>query len=90
MIVTLLLQYQKVKNLPQTPDRDHNSVFRWLWKIQPVDLGEYDWIFHPEDFVSLVTPRRNSFEDFIRSNIELRPISWLKVYDKLFAPHRTY
>jgi hypothetical protein len=44
-----------------------------------VDEGEYDWIYLAKDFVSLVSPDRNQFESFVRSHIDCRPISWLKV-----------
>ncbi|TVY81165.1 hypothetical protein LSUE1_G007072 [Lachnellula suecica] len=77
---TLLLQHQQVKSLAPTPTRDHESVFRWFWKHQPVDLEEYSYLLQPDDFVTLVPAKRNRFEEFIRGNIELRPISWLKPF----------
>jgi hypothetical protein len=75
----LLLQHQQIKALPRTPDRDHKSVFRWIWSEKPVDEGEYDWIYLVKDFISLVPPDRNQFESFVRSYIDFRPISWFKV-----------
>lgn len=62
----LLLNHQRLKSLDPTPNRDHDSVFRWIWQNQPLDKGEYDWIFHPGDFVSMVSPQRNRFEASIR------------------------
>lgn len=63
---TLLLNHCHLKALDPTPNSDHHSVFKWIWRNQPLDMGEYNWIFHPGDFVSMVSPRRNRFENTIR------------------------
>jgi hypothetical protein len=65
--------------LSHTPARDHDSVFKWIWSNQPLDAGEDDWIFHADDFVSLVPPRGNRFESFILSHLDGWPNSWFKV-----------
>jgi hypothetical protein len=78
-LVPLLLNYQRLKLLDQTPPRDHDSVFKWLWKWQPLDSPEFAWINHPEDFVSLVPPRRNGFENFILRHLDNWPRSALRV-----------
>ncbi|KAH8779482.1 hypothetical protein F5882DRAFT_148706 [Hyaloscypha sp. PMI_1271] len=62
----LLLNHHRLKSLDATPNSDHHSVFKWIWQNQPLDMGEYNWIFHPGDFVSMVSPRRNQFENSIR------------------------
>jgi hypothetical protein len=77
--VPLLLNYQRLKSLDQTPARDHDSVFKYLWKNKPLDTPEFGWINHPEDFVSLVPQRRNRFENFILSHLDNWPKSCLKV-----------
>ena len=78
-VVPLLLNYQRLKSLDQTPPRDHDSVFKWLWKWKPLDSPEFAWINHPEDFVSLVPPRRNGFENFILRHLDKCPRSALRV-----------
>ncbi|KUJ14420.1 uncharacterized protein LY89DRAFT_784367 [Mollisia scopiformis] len=75
---TLLEKFAFVKSLSPTPTRDHNSVFKWIWSNNPVDPGEDDWIFHADDFASIVTPRRNRFESFILSHLDGWPNSWFK------------
>jgi hypothetical protein len=61
----LLLNHHRLKSLDATPNSDHHSVFKWIWQNQPLDMGEYNWIFHPGDFVSMIPPRRNQFENSI-------------------------
>lgn len=75
---TLLLQYQRLKVMDQAPARDHNSVFKWIFERKPLDEHEYDWIYKPEDFVSVVPPCRNIFEDSIRNHLDAWPKSWFK------------
>lgn len=79
LIDALLLNHQRLKNLDQTPERDHDNVFKWIWKHKPLDTGEYDWIFYPDDFVSVVPAQTNRFEDLVRRHIDAWPNSWLKV-----------
>ncbi|KAH8599301.1 hypothetical protein B0O99DRAFT_591162 [Bisporella sp. PMI_857] len=74
----LLLNHNNLKNLSPTPQQDHDSVFKWIWTYRPLDDGEHDWIFHPNDFVSLVPPRRNRFEKYIRSRLHAWPKHCLK------------
>ncbi|KAH8795027.1 hypothetical protein F5882DRAFT_40412 [Hyaloscypha sp. PMI_1271] len=76
--VPLLLNYQKLKSLDQTPARDHDSVFKWLWTWKPLDTPEFAWIFHPQDFVSLVPPRQSGLENFILRYLDNWPRSYLK------------
>jgi len=49
----LLLKQAQLRALQRTPNRDHATVFNWLWKYKPVGRGEYNWIYHPNDFVSV-------------------------------------
>jgi hypothetical protein len=83
VLVTLLEKFSYVKSLSHTPPRDHDSVFKWMWSNQPLDPGEDDWIFHADDFVSIVPPRRNRFESFILSHLDGGPNSWFKVRSPL-------
>ena len=49
----LLLKEAQLRALQRTPNRDHATVFKWLWSYKPVDQGEDNWIYHPDDFVSV-------------------------------------
>jgi hypothetical protein len=49
----LLLKQAQLRDLPKTPKRDYATVFNWLWSSMPAGLGELDWIYHPDDFVSV-------------------------------------
>src|SRR5258708_4471549 len=88
----LLLNHQRLKSLDPTPNSDHQSVFQWIWQNQPLDMGEYNWIFHPGDFVSMVCPRRNRFENSIRrylhssnSSLKVRDLSVSLIYPPSIA-----
>ncbi|CZR64320.1 uncharacterized protein PAC_14218 [Phialocephala subalpina] len=87
---TLLEKFGNIKSMSRTPARDHDSLFRYLWANKPLDPHEDDWIYHPDDFVSLVPPRRNGFEGFILRHLDGWPNSCFK---KLFqtgkAQHKT-
>jgi hypothetical protein len=48
-----VLKEAQLRALQRTPNRDHATVFNWLWLYKPVNQGEYDWIYHPDDFVSV-------------------------------------
>jgi hypothetical protein len=71
--------------MDQAPAKDHNSVFRWIFAKKPLDEHEYDWIYKPEDFVSVVPSRRNIFEDSIRNHLDKWPKSWFKVSSLAFG-----
>jgi fatty acid desaturase len=75
----LLFNNHRLKSLDPTPQKDHDSVFKWIWANKPLDQHEYDWIFHHQDFVSLARPRRSSFETFIQEHLQARPKSLFKV-----------
>lgn len=49
----LLLNEQKLRELGSPSQRDHRSVLHWIVDRKPVGWGQYDWIFHIDDFVSL-------------------------------------
>ncbi len=76
----MLFNTHRLKSLDPTPQRDHDSVFKWIWANKPLDKHEYDWIFHHQDFVSLARPRRSSIETFIQEHLQARPKSLFKVY----------
>jgi hypothetical protein len=42
--------HKKLRGLKR---RDHKGTFNWIWKRETPDKGEYDYIFEPDDFVSL-------------------------------------
>jgi hypothetical protein len=88
-LVPLLLNYHRLKSLDQTPPRDHDSVFKWLWRWKPLDSPEFAWINHPEDFVSLVPPRRSGFENFILRHLDNWPRSAFTVRISLYKSTNT-
>jgi hypothetical protein len=48
---TLLFHDQKLRASSRPSKADHLSVFHWILKKKPLGTGQYDWIYHPDDFV---------------------------------------
>ena len=84
----------QIKALGKATERDHLSLFNWIWKTDQLDEGYYDFVYHADDFVSVTTcsaqskglDRSNYFEDRIRSHIKKYPRSPFKVRCPL-KPH---
>jgi hypothetical protein len=49
----LLLNDQKLRDLGQASEKDHQHVYHWIVRERPVAFGQDDWINHPYDFVPL-------------------------------------
>lgn len=49
----LLLRDAQLSEMQRAPPHDHWSVFSWIHNIKPLADGQYNWIFHHYDFVSL-------------------------------------
>jgi len=48
---TLLFHDQKLRASARPSKADHLSVFHWILRKKPLGAGQYDWIYHPDDFV---------------------------------------
>jgi hypothetical protein len=60
-----------LRNLGPASEKFHRSVFNWIIGKKPLGQGQYNWIFHAEDFVSL--SRVDRFESWIAySFLEVR------------------
>lgn len=77
----LLLKYTSLRSLEPTPERNHRSVYNWIWGEKPLDEGEYDFIYHQEDFVSVVDDRhhKDCITGFLESCLNRWPSSRLSV-----------
>jgi hypothetical protein len=62
----LMLQDQKLRELGQPSKNDFRSVYHWIMTRKPVGAGQYDWIYHVNDFVPLSKVDR--FESSILSS----------------------
>jgi hypothetical protein len=72
-----------LRALGKCPQRNIKALFTWTWNRKPfgVEAGKSDFIFHPEDFVSLAGQTQNDrpFHDFIESYLDNNPDHWIKV-----------
>jgi len=86
-IHTKLIEYDKLllkdfalRTLPQPRRRDHRSLFDYIINHKPLALGEYNHIFHVEDFVTPKScPRDTWIDDIIRLSLQLPPLYHLRV-----------
>jgi hypothetical protein len=85
----LLLQDSKLRALDPTPPRDFKHVFSWIYGRKPLDRGEYDFILHPNDFVSSDKGSSNPFERLVESCLSRWPNMRLKVSEPepSLSPH---
>ena len=75
-----LLLYSQIRGMGQTSKDDYESVFQWVHQNKPVDKGQYDFIYHSEDFVSAVPrPKRNAVEALIWKYLNQWPNGWMMV-----------
>ena len=79
----LLLRFYRIKKLEETSKEDHMSVFRWIWQLKPLLLNEFNWIYHHEDFVTLIKSESNAFEDLLWRNST-------SIYGKIFKVRLCY
>ena len=80
----LLLLYSQVRGMGQTSKSDYDHVFHWMHQDMPVDQGQYNFIYHRDDFVSAVPrQRRNAIEALIWKYLTLWPNSWFMVRQRM-------
>jgi hypothetical protein len=75
----LLLQDSQLRALSRPSDSNHRTVFNWIWNTKHLDLGEFDFIYQIEDFVSLAKPRQKDSYDPLKLSWDRWPGSQIKV-----------
>jgi len=65
----LLLKDSQLRALPQTSPRNHLNLFHWVWGRKPLDAGEYDFIYHSDDFVSIAggAYEKDAIDNFVEA-----------------------
>jgi hypothetical protein len=53
LLDALLLHYHKLRDLESAPKRGPQAVLKWITNQKALAENEYQWIFRPDDFVSL-------------------------------------
>ncbi|CZR54213.1 uncharacterized protein PAC_04096 [Phialocephala subalpina] len=71
----LLLKDSQLRSLTPAPVREYIKVFDWIYGVKPVDIGQYDFIYHRGDFVCSAKREKNVFDDFIKSCVSRWPNS---------------
>ncbi|KAF8850126.1 hypothetical protein BDZ45DRAFT_207642 [Acephala macrosclerotiorum] len=71
----LLLKDSQLRSLTPAPVREYMKVFDWIYGVKPLDIGQYDFIYHRGDFVCSAKREKNAFDDFIKSCVSRWPNS---------------
>jgi hypothetical protein len=84
LIADIVLKDAGLRALGKCPPRNTKALFTWIWNRKPfaIAAGKSDFIFYPDDFVSLAGQSQNDrqFENFIESFLEKRYHPWIKVW----------
>lgn len=83
----ILLKDSSLRALAPAPARDHLSVFNWIYAEKPLDVGQYDFIYHRDDFVSLPNKPQEGFDDLIKAFLNRSPGSRIQVSFFQFFVH---
>ncbi|KAH8684299.1 hypothetical protein BGZ60DRAFT_523521 [Tricladium varicosporioides] len=73
-----MLRFSHTQALGKTSPRNHNSVLEWIMQNKPLARPYYDFIYHSNDFLSIMGQQTNWFESFILGWVNQRPNSWIK------------
>ncbi|KIN08807.1 hypothetical protein OIDMADRAFT_23563 [Oidiodendron maius Zn] len=78
----ILLKDSSLRALAPALARDHLSVFNWIYAEKPLDVGQYDFIYHRDDFVSLPNKPQEGFDDLIKAFLNRSPGSRIQQFFK--------
>jgi hypothetical protein len=84
LLADIVLKDAGLRALGRCPPRDTKALFTWVWNRKPfaIGAGKSDFIFHPDDFVSLAGQSQNEspLEKFLESLLDTHRHPWIKVY----------
>ncbi|RFU33223.1 hypothetical protein B7463_g3148, partial [Scytalidium lignicola] len=69
----LLLKDRALRGLKTAPLQHYKSLFNWIWGCKPLDEGQYNFMFDPEDFVSSPANAGNMFDEIIETSLNKWP-----------------
>ena len=76
----MLLRGQRLQSIGPPTERNHFSLFNWIWNRQPLVPSERDFIFHKDDFVTLSSGQENSWlEARVEDIVNRIPLKKLQV-----------
>ncbi|KAH8779611.1 hypothetical protein BGZ57DRAFT_313481 [Hyaloscypha finlandica] len=79
----IVLKDAGLRALGKCPPKNAKALFTWVWDEKPLAIaaGKSDFIFYPDDLVSLAGQSQHDrpFENFVVSFLGSYPLSWIKV-----------
>jgi hypothetical protein len=83
LLADIVLKDAGLRALGKCPPRNAKALFTWVWDEKPLAIGagKSDFIFYPDDLVSLAGQSQHDrpFENFIESFLDSYPLPWIKV-----------
>ena len=83
LLADIVLKDAGLRALGKCPPRNAKALFTWVWDEKPLAIaaGKSDFIFYPDDLVSLAGQSQHDrpFESFVESFLDSYPLSWIKV-----------
>ncbi|PMD60231.1 uncharacterized protein K444DRAFT_722306 [Hyaloscypha bicolor E] len=71
-----------LRALGKCPPRNAKALFTWVWDEKPLAIGagKSDFIFYPDDLVSLAGQSQHDrpFENLVESFLDSYPLPWIK------------
>jgi hypothetical protein len=83
LLADIVLKDAGLRALGKCPPRNAKAQFTWVWDEKPLAIaaGKSDFIFYPDDLVSLAGQSQHDrpFENFVESFLDSYPLSWITV-----------
>ena len=83
LLADIALKDAGLRALGKCPPKNARALHTWIWNEKPLAIGagKSDFIFYPDDLVSLAgqSQHERPFQDFVEAFLDRYPVSWIKV-----------
>jgi hypothetical protein len=83
LLADIALKDAGLRALGKCPQRNAKALFTWIWDEKPLAIGagKSDFIFYPDDLVSLAgqSQHERPFEHLLESFLDSFPLPWIMV-----------
>jgi hypothetical protein len=83
LLADIALKDAGLRALGKCPTKNARALHTWIWNEKPLAIGagKSDFIFYPDDLVSLAgqSQHERPFHNFIEAFLKRHPVSWIKV-----------
>jgi len=83
LLADIALKDAGLRALGKCPPKNARALHTWIWNEKPLAIGagKSDFIFYPDDLVSLAGQSQHDrpFHNFVEAFLKRHPVSWIKV-----------